>query len=134
MEAMYVLLGALVGIFGSVWVSRREVRREHRIRLYDELLPRVLSREPNGDISWDRTLPVVRSATIGGRKDRRLALAVQETVGDLVQSDIPHHFDPNIGWIPDNPMPHWFETFRSNEARAEQSVKALEQHLQERIL
>ena len=98
MEAIYVLLGASVAIAGSFWVSRREVRRNHRIRLHDQLLPEVLSREPNGEIQGSRTLPVVRSATIAGRKDRHLAQDLQTAVRELIGSDVPHHYEDAIGW------------------------------------
>jgi hypothetical protein len=82
-------IGATAGAGASLFTSRREMTRAQRIRMYDELLPPVLERlEKNAEqyrrggrdgrgvpigVGRPALQPLVRAATIAGRRERRRA-------------------------------------------------------------
>ena len=79
------ILAAVLAVVGSIWVARRQVRRDSRIKLYKELLPQIqeymsvgfglLDREGS-----ERDRPMIDSlnelrqtAELAGKKDLKLA-------------------------------------------------------------
>ena len=71
------VLGGLASSFGSLWVSRRQVARDARIVLHEDLLPRLISMLTGGSIPTrmidDLVTEVQRKCVLVGRTETKLA-------------------------------------------------------------
>jgi hypothetical protein len=104
-EALLVLIGALVGAGGStggsILVNRWQLTRQSRIRAYDELLPQIntavavavdagRNQARPADLSslWNNLMMLRRAAAMAGRADRRQFAAVEEA-GRRIWAETP---------------------------------------------
>lgn len=88
--------GGVLAVGGSVWVARREVRRTARIKLYDELLPRIKEQMSGfgllggrAGVEGDRPLikilnEMTRTALLAGKRDHDIT---RQLIRDLSPSD-----------------------------------------------
>jgi hypothetical protein len=105
-ELLAVLLGALIGSMASLWgsviVNRMQLRRTTRIRIYDELLPklrRAYTGNPAEPLFGAYDFPygpfpewfiptvrdVYRSSVVSGGKDRHMAERLQSVTLDRAE-------------------------------------------------
>jgi hypothetical protein len=64
------MLGAVLALVGSIWVARRDVVRTRRIKLYEELLPRIEQYMSDG--------VGLLGGAAGGERDRLMTESLNE--------------------------------------------------------
>jgi hypothetical protein len=105
------ILAAVLAVWGHFWAARRQARRISRLRLYEELLPRIegymsvgfgrLGKGEDETAEWDRLMIDVlnelkRTASLAGSKDEKLA---DELIGELYPRPDPKKFPD---WPPES--------------------------------